>query len=126
VLTRYAAAFGIGCLIATTALAQSEPVEPHSKLAAKAWAETIMRGTDTRTIIGRPVIAVVNATGSGIEKITCQYKNKSWQLVGDSPYNSDNPHNIPAWKETEIDTKGFDDYCPVITATTRDAMWSKG
>lgn len=94
-------------------------LEPHTNISAKDWAAIMMRGTDSRDLVGHPAIDVVNATGSPIAKVDCHYNSTIYQLVGNDPYNN-NPHDVPAWKLTRISTYKFENWCQTITATTQD------
>jgi len=121
----------IGVVTATSSFAQfaqaGEATEPRSQLSAKAWAEVIMRGADTREIVNNHYIDIVNATGSGIDTVTCIKGKDHWQLIGSSPYWSENPKNIPPWKiEVKVNVKSFDGSCPTVTATTKEGDTVEG
>jgi hypothetical protein len=61
-----------------------------------------------KSIVGKPEIFVINATGQELNAVVCDGK---WQLVGPKPYIKDAPNSLPAWKITLVPTEGFDGYC---------------
>jgi hypothetical protein len=82
--------------------------DPLTKLPADQWAILATNLVNGRSVIGLPMVFMVNATGQEITAVVCDGK---WQLVGPKPYNADGPSTLPAWKVTLVDTKGFDGYC---------------
>ena len=107
--------------LAQDAFAGSDVTEPHSGQTAKTWAEIVMRSADVRGIVNKPLIDIVNATGSALENTTCVYGSSSSKITGEGSYWSESAFTIPAWKiETAVNVKKFDNWCESITALTAD------
>lgn len=118
--------FVLAALLVTTAAFAQEPPkrerggidlsgtvsneDPITKLKPVDWVRLMTAEIDTRTVIGKPEIYVVNATGRELISLTCDGK---WQLVGPQPYKTvaKNPPSLKAWRVTLISTEGFDGYC---------------
>jgi hypothetical protein len=123
-----------GLLVASVAYAQkidlskTESTEdPITHLKSVDWVRLMTSEINGRTIIGKPYIYIVNATGRELVSLTCDGK---WQLTGPTPYKSvgSNPASLPAWRVTLISTEGFDGYCTkslVAVSDTSEAFPTK-
>jgi hypothetical protein len=92
-------------------------VDPVTQLPPEQWAQLATKIMNGKSIVGKPEIFVINATGVELSAVTCDGK---WQLVGPKPYIEDAPNSLPAWKITLVPTKGFDGYCKTAILAQSD------
>jgi hypothetical protein len=93
--------------------------DPITHLKPVDWVRLMVAEINTKTVVGKPLIYIVNATGRELISLTCDGR---WQLAGPAPYKSvkDNPASLPAWRVTLISTEGFDGYCTKALVATSD------
>jgi len=100
------------CAFSTSAFAQlditTDNRDPLTKLSADKWVYVMTHEINGTVLLGKPEVYMLNPNSESLT-ISCD----KWQLVGPTPYKSvsNNPHEIPAWKMTQISTDGFDGYC---------------
>ena len=83
-------------------------VDPVTKLPGDKWIQLATALVDGSSVIGRPEVFVLNATGQELITVVC---DRRYALVGPKPAVEGNPTRIRAWKAVVIGTKGYDGYC---------------
>lgn len=102
-------------LFFTTPLAHAQlnvtisTVDPMTKLPPDQWVYLQTHTINGASVIGRPEVFMVNATGEDLPLVMCE----KWQIVGPKVYKSveGNPTSLPAWKTSIVHTEEFDGYC---------------
>ena len=91
---------------------QVSNVDPLTKLPPDKWIYLSTHMVNGASVIGRPEVFLVNATGQSLISISCDGK---WQLVGNNvdSHVRGNVAQVPAWSVTLVHTESFDGYCKV-------------
>jgi hypothetical protein len=104
-------AAGLLCGLLATAQAQQVQMktnlnDPVTGLEAETWATMARKIIDAKSIVGKPLVYMVNATSDELT-VNCD----RWELVGSKPYIKGNPNLLRPFSVTLVAVDGFDGYC---------------